>query len=263
MKNLLFSIITMLVALSAVGALAQTKASAPVSLPYGSALVVDVKGDVAGIPAQGTPLRLQKGQTITPESTIDTGKGTAVLAFADGSQVLLKPQCRVVIKVPEQANGNFFELLLGKLLAKVQKRMGQEPSFKLGTPTAVIAVRGTFFGVEVTKKQRTYVQVYEGLVEVYGITLPGQPTLVRPGFATQVDVDRSPQSPHEMRQFERYTEPGNGGREDDGPSARQGGRIPSQGDSGGMSGGSESEGGAPRQQQQQEPQQQQQREVPD
>ena len=54
----------------------------------------------------------------------------------------------------------------GKILAQVQKRFGNAPSFRMGTPTAVITVRGTRFEVEVNKKNKTVVDVYEGVVAV-------------------------------------------------------------------------------------------------
>jgi ferric-dicitrate binding protein FerR (iron transport regulator) len=246
------AIISMMDALPAVG---QTAApTAPGSLPHGSALVIDVKGDVTATSAPGAPAKVQKSQVLPAGSNIETGKGSLVLAFGDGSQVLLKPQCRVTIKAPEQANGDFLELLLGRLLAKVQKRLGQEPSFKLGTPTAVVAVRGTFFGVEVTKKQRTFVQVYEGLVAVSAINIPGPPVMLRPGFATQIDLDQPPQDPHQMQDFERYTSPAPGG-EDSGQGARE--NVPGrpESESSGRSGAAESQGNAPKKQQQQNPQQ--------
>jgi len=226
-----------------VHAAAQTNPNPPVPLPYGAALVIDVKGQVTATPPQGAPVQLQKGHAVVAETSIETGKGTLVLGFADGSQVLLKPQCHVVIKAPNKAEGNFIELLLGRLLAKVQKRLGQEPSFKLGTPTAVVAVRGTHFGVEVTAKRRTYVQVYEGEVAVSAIAIPGASILLRPGFATHVDIDRAPQRPHQMHDLEPYTGPRTSG-DDNEPGARDDdhdGRP--QGDSGriGRSGKPESE----------------------
>ena len=181
----------------------------PVALPYGSAIVVDFKGNISVSLPQAAPAPVQKGQTLPPESSVETNKGSLVLSFADGSQVLIKAQSRVILKSPEQSNGNYLELLLGKLLAKVQKRLGQEPSFRMGTPTAVITVRGTYFGVEVTRKNKTYVQVYAGLVEVYGLPGPSQPILVRPGFATEVDNNGSPQNPHHIQEGEGYAGPGN------------------------------------------------------
>src|SRR5207302_272355 len=65
--------------------------------------------------------------------------------------------------------GFSLELLIGKVVNKIEKRLGSTPSFRMGTPTAVITVRGTRFSVEVTKKQRTEVEVFEDLVEVEGI----------------------------------------------------------------------------------------------
>jgi len=64
----------------------------------------------------------------------------------------------------------------------------------------VITVRGTRFEVEVNKKLRTFVAVYEGLVEVGGFA-NAPPVLVRPGFFTDVDRDRAPESPREMGAF--------------------------------------------------------------
>jgi ferric-dicitrate binding protein FerR (iron transport regulator) len=107
---------------------------------------------------------------------------------------------------------------MGKINAKVQKRLGNAPSFRMGTPTAVITVRGTRFSVDVDKKQRTHVEVYEGLVEVAGF-FHGAPVMLRPGFSTGVEQNRDPEQPHGMdnRENENRWNPGvaPGGRNDD------------------------------------------------
>jgi ferric-dicitrate binding protein FerR (iron transport regulator) len=95
--------------------------------------------------------------------------------------------------------------LMGKINAKVQKRLGNAPSFRMGTPTAVITVRGTRFAVDVDKKERTHVEVYEGLVEVAGF-LHGAPVMVRPGYSTGVEQNRDPEQPHGMDNRERENE---------------------------------------------------------
>jgi len=111
---------------------------------------------------------VQRGTQLAPESKIDATRGSVLLDLEDGSQVLVKANSHVVLKAPEQGKGYWLELLLGKINAKIQKRLGNAPSFRMGTPTAVITVRGTRFSVEVSKKQKTSVEVYEGLVEVGG-----------------------------------------------------------------------------------------------
>ncbi len=179
-------------------ATAQAAQSEPVALVSGSAVIADLKGEVMLQSAQGAALPARRGQVLPAESNIETAKGSLLLSLQDGSQVLVKPHSRVILKAPEQSQGNFLQLFLGNIMAKVQKRLGNAPSFRMGTPTAVITVRGTRFSVEVTKRNKTIVQVYEGLVEVVGLAMPDRPILIKPGFYTQVENDRPPQSPREM-----------------------------------------------------------------
>lgn len=178
---------------------AQTAQSEPVALVSGSAVIADLKGEVMLQSAQGTAVPAQRGQVLPAESSIETAKGSLLLSLQDGSQVLVKPHSRVILKAPEQSQGNFLQLFIGNIMAKVHKRFGNAPSFRMGTPTAVITVRGTRFSVEVTKKNKTIVQVYEGLVEVVGLAMPNHPIIIKPGFYTQVGNDRSPQNPREMQ----------------------------------------------------------------
>ena len=109
--------------------------------------------------------------------------------------MLVKSHTRLQLTAPESSAGNFLQLLLGNIIAKVQKRLGMEPSFRMGTPTAVITVRGTRFSVEVDKKSKTYVEVYEGLVEVTALSSPSRPVMIRPGFSTQVGEQNGPETP--------------------------------------------------------------------
>lgn len=183
---------------------AQSAATEPVTLRAGSAVIADLKGEVSVSSTQGSTWTAQKGQVLPAESSIETGKGSLLLSLQDGSQVLVKPHTKVVLKEPSQSQGNYLQLLIGDIIAKIEKRLGAAPSFRMGTPTAVIAVRGTRFLVEVTKKNKTVVEVYEGLVEVIGLGAPSQPILLRPGFYTQIESDRTPQNPRQMA-------PGSGG----------------------------------------------------
>src|SRR5437016_4217639 len=165
----------------------------PTALPVGSATIAELKGDVQVHSPQGDVVSAQHGTSLPAESKIDTSKGSMLLDLQDGSQVLVKPNSHVVLKAPNQGKGYWLELLLGKITAKVQKRLGNSPSFRMGTPTAVITVRGTRFAVEVNKKQRTFVEVYEGLVEVQGFPSIGRNVMIRPGFYTHVELHRDPE----------------------------------------------------------------------
>jgi hypothetical protein len=195
---------------------AQTAPQQQTVLPIGSAVVTEIKGNVVFASPDGTPISPQRGITLFADSKIETAKGSVLLMLQDGSQVLIKGHSNVVLRAPTQGKGYWLELFLGKIMAKIQKRMDEAPSFRMGTPSAVITVRGTRFSVEVNKKQKTYIDVFEGLVEVRGITEGSVPVLVRPGFFTGVGSEGVPENPREMS-------PGEGneredGRENQGPS---------------------------------------------
>jgi hypothetical protein len=200
------------------------------ALPLGSAAVAEIKGDAKIVDPQGADVQAQRGTVLAPETRITTAKGSVLLDLPDGSQVLVKSNSEVVLKVPDQGKQYWLELFLGRINAKVQKRFGNAPSFRMGTPTAVITVRGTQFTVDVDKKERTYVEVYEGVVEVAGF-FHGAPVMVRPGYSTGVDPDRDPEEPKgiENREMDNRWNPGGapGGRGEDDQETRPGTRQPS------------------------------------
>jgi hypothetical protein len=83
--------------------------------------------------------------------------------------------------------------------------------FELGTPSAVIAVRGTQFDVEVNPRNVTEVDVVDGLVEVYARNAIGGSVLLEPGFSTRVALDSGPEQPeptNEIRPEVERPEPG-------------------------------------------------------
>jgi ferric-dicitrate binding protein FerR (iron transport regulator) len=190
---------------------AENQQSAPTALPIGSATIAEFKGQVSIHSPQGQIVAAQSGLTLAAESTIEIGKGSLLLNLADGSQVLVKSHSQVVLRQPSQDKGVWLELLIGKVIARIQKRLTNTPPFRIGTPTAVITVRGTRFSVNVNKKHRTTVEVFEGLVEVEGFGGTGPPVMIRPGFRTWVEQDRAPERPHEIMENLREG-PERGGR---------------------------------------------------
>lgn len=210
--------------------LAAAQGPIPTALPLGSATIAEIKGEAKFLDAQDVEIAGQRGTVLAAESKISTAKGSVLLDLPDGSQVLVKPNSNVVLKAPDQGKGYWLELLLGKVSAKVQKRLGNAPSFRMGTPTAVITVRGTRFSVDVDRKEHTYVEVYEGVVEVAGF-FHGAPVMVRPGYSTGVNPDQDPEEPHgiEHREMDNRWNPGGapGGHGEDEQNERPGTRPPS------------------------------------
>ncbi len=83
-----------------------------------------------------------------------------------------------------------FEILLGKVRVKIN-HFGNRPNpYRMNSPTASIAVRGTEFSIEVSPTGDTQVIVYEGAVQVTSLSDPSQSVLVEAGRGVLVQAGR-------------------------------------------------------------------------
>jgi FecR-like protein len=130
------------------------------------------------------PSALRQGATLQPGDMIDTrGSGRVVIALSDGSQVVIFPGSRVQLK-NFQAGGSWRDLLMvtvGRVRATINHQGKRPNPYRVFSPVASIAVRGTDFSVAVGPGGETRVLVYEGLVEVGSLVNPQKTVLVRPG----------------------------------------------------------------------------------
>jgi uncharacterized membrane protein YgcG len=179
--------------------LAQEKAPVTVNAPYAGATVSDIKGKVSvQLPAQAfsAPVR---GEILPPETTVSTDEGRLLLKLSDGSDILVRPHTRLVLKQPETTGWKYFQMMIGRIRTSIQKRMGGAPAFQIGTPSAVISVRGTKFEVEVDRRGYTEVDVDEGVVELESIGGQGESVLITAGFSSRVGMETGPETPRPTR----------------------------------------------------------------
>jgi len=110
---------------------------------------------------QKTPARA--GTSLAPGSGIETeGPGSsAVLAFADGSRILIRPQT-LLSTLDLRGGGKHLELASGVISATVSP---QQVAFVMATPVATVRVLGTRFVLD-SRPEQTHLQVEEGLVEL-------------------------------------------------------------------------------------------------
>lgn len=133
--------------------------------------------------------RLSAGDTIV------TGKnGRLVLGLSDGSQAVIASKTTVIIKDLSESPRTLFEVIKGKTRIQIEKLGGQPNPYRVNTPTAVIAVRGTIFDVLVEDNQ-TEVFLHEGEVAVTNLLLPAQPIFLSAGQTTRVLMQRPPNPP--------------------------------------------------------------------
>lgn len=190
-------------------ATAQEPTTVPANAPLAGATISDWKGKIhVSLPGQ-SPSAPSIGETLPPGTVLETGGGKLLLQLADGSQVLIRAHTRLTVEQPAPTDRGYFQLLLGRIRAIIAKRTGGAPPFELGTPSAVIAVRGTQFEVGVSQRQETDVDVSEGVVEVTG-RRSGTSVLVHAGYSTRVGMDTPPEMPVPTAEMHSKAANGNG-----------------------------------------------------
>jgi hypothetical protein len=204
-------------------AAAQQSSPAAVSMPYAGATVSDFKGKVGiQLPAQAfsAPTR---GEVLPPDTTVSTDDGRLLLRLSDGSDILVRPHTRLLLKQPETSGWKYFQILIGRVRTSIQKRLGGSPAFQIGTPSAVISVRGTRFEVEVDRRGFTEVDVDEGVVELEALSGRGESVLITAGFSSRVGSEGAPEAPRPIHDVHpQLDRPGrkdnrDSDRDDDGP----------------------------------------------
>jgi hypothetical protein len=213
MKSKITLTIVGLVLYCACAAAHQTPAAS--SAPYAGATISDFKGKVSiQLPAQAfaAPVR---GEVLPPDTTVNTDEGRLLLKLSDGSDVLVRPHTKLLLKQPEASGWKYFQLMIGRVRTQIQKRMGGSPAFQIGTPSAVISVRGTKFDVEVDRRGFTEVDVDEGVVELEAVTGRGESVMITAGFSSRVGMETGPEVPRPTQdlrpQLDRPSRRDNGG----------------------------------------------------
>ncbi|BCM91976.1 hypothetical protein IAD21_03855 [Abditibacteriota bacterium] len=124
------------------------------------------------------------GDVVKAGDELQTGdNGRGEFAWADGTRWKLEPKThlkieRAAINSWRKSEQTQFRLDAGKVFVRVVKSLAPGSSFQIETPSAVAAVRGTVWSIEVANGQ-TRVGVYKGFVDV---NTDGKGTqTVRPG----------------------------------------------------------------------------------
>jgi hypothetical protein len=165
-----------------------------------SARVLSSEGPVeirrrAGDQAQVQKIVFNVNDALNAGDTIVTGRGgRLVLGLSDGSQAVIAPQTTVVIQELSGSPRTLFHILRGKTRVRIEKLGGQPNPYRVNTPTAVIAVRGTIFDVLV-KDDETEVFLHEGEVAVTNLSSPERPVTLFAGQMTRIFEQRLPRSP--------------------------------------------------------------------
>ncbi|MCD6412876.1 MAG: FecR domain-containing protein [Elusimicrobia bacterium] len=148
------------------------------------AIITDVTGS-AFLSSQGIWKKAAPQTVVRAGDSITTEIGAEVtLSFAAGHTVKISGNSIFSIEKNEE-NLKELDLWLGELSAKVQK-LAPSQKFRVYTPAAVCAVRGTKFDVSVSEDKRTEVYVSDGIVGVMDRSGLGEEVFVEKGMMTSV-----------------------------------------------------------------------------
>jgi len=142
----------------------------------------------------GNVLVLNKGETRFRKATfnmpLNTGdkietkkQSRCELTYNDGSVVRIDEQSIYTVEQAQFSESQKqveSKLSIGKLWANVKKLVRSNDSWKLKSPVAVVAVRGTIYRMNAGADSATQVLVYEGNVAVS----PAAPSSAQPGMGT-------------------------------------------------------------------------------
>ncbi len=196
-KTILTALFILFCALFAV---AQEPQHAPINAPFAGATISDFKGKISiQLPGHGFSAP-SRGLVLPAETLISTeDSGRMLLRLSDGSDLLVRSNTKLVLKQPEAGAWRYVQLMIGRVRAEIQKRLGGAPGFQIGTPSAVISVRGTSFDVEVNRTGITEVDVHEGVVQLDSAKGMGESVLIRAGFSSRVGFESGPEAPRPTR----------------------------------------------------------------
>ena len=126
-----------------------------------------------------------------------TGDNASVmLTVPDGSYMVVSENSKLVVEDFWSGSArSIMNLVLGQVRFYIQRLGGRPNPYSVRTPTALIAVRGTIFDVNVDSAQMVLVQCLEGQVKVENPLLPNREVILEPNFKTLVRPNDYPTPP--------------------------------------------------------------------
>lgn len=145
---------------------------------------IRAEGEKRAIPAK-------KGDTLIYGDSVKTGpKSVAHILFSDAAAVLVQENSRLTLQgSPDHTTVKFS---IGEFLVGVKKHLTAGQSFRVKTPAAVAAVRGTLFWGKVEKDGTT---TFAGLGRTISVRSKGKTVIVKSGQKTSVVFGEAPKDP--------------------------------------------------------------------
>jgi hypothetical protein len=166
----------------------------PVSLTYE---VVALDGKLF-LEEDPKPKRLSIGSQAVSGDRLRTGSSAFAAIGVPSHSAVFRLGAKTLCTLAHDRPGVLLHVEKGRLRALFGSYSGSEPRL-VTTPSAVLAVRGTEYGVRVKKNGDTDLVVFSGVVEVTDIDHLGPPIQVEAGQQTRVRHERPAEAPKAHR----------------------------------------------------------------
>lgn len=160
---------------------------------YASGEIISVTGEV-----KTNALSASQGSKIETGDILATGSNSEAVVKLESGSVLNIGQNSMLAVEETSSDNSVFKAILGKVKAKVRKLKTRQ-KFEIKTPTAICAVRGTEFQVEVFSDGKTAIEVYEGIVGARNIQGIGDEVAIYENQKSEVLRNSSPSSPESLK----------------------------------------------------------------
>jgi hypothetical protein len=149
-----------------------------------------------------SPITVSKGIPVYLHDRVKTGADSYLrIELVDGSILSMGKEADLYLDkfefIPKKKKRSaFFRMTLGKLRFFARKMMRfKERDFKVGTPTAVVGVRGSMALVWVQSKTITKVVCLKDVIEVYNVLNPDEYVVLTKDLVTDIIGDNAPTKP--------------------------------------------------------------------
>ena len=159
--------------------------------------VVAVDGKLF-LEAEPEPQRLNVDDHAVSGDRLRTGSSSSAAIGVPSHTTLFRLDAKTTCTLAHDRPGVLLHIEKGRLRAIFGEFSGTEPRL-VTTPSAVLAVRGTEYGLNVKKNGDTELIVFSGVVEVTDIDLAGPPVRVEAGQKTRIRLQRPAEAPKTHR----------------------------------------------------------------
>lgn len=186
--------------------LLQAPAPTPEALTY---RFEEVKRSVLRLPGgdKAKEVKVAKGDSALPGDGVTTGWWAQTTISVPERAARFEVYANTQVKLAAGEPGVLLVVEKGRIKAFFQSLVdGSHQERQVAVPGALLAVRGTRYGVEVDKEGRSTLVVFEGVVEVLHKAPPAEPIRVKAGEWATFGPNSSPRvQPMSMRGFEEKT----------------------------------------------------------